>query len=363
MKKEEFLTNEQSTNSIYLQADITSKNSIEDYLQRPLNIRNITLQNRLALAPLAGTTETNFRAICSEMGAALVTTELVSARGICHDPTLKNNYQYLEINPQAESPVAIQLFGHDPFDFRQAVEIILKHPILKQCAFIDINMGCPVKKIVKQGAGSALMKTPDLAYRIVESVVEVASHYDKAVSVKFRSGWDDQTINAPEFAKKMQEAGADLITIHARTREQFYSGKADWDVIKDVVEVVEIPVYGNGDVSDLQSIDQVYKQTNCSGFAIGRAAQGNPWIFRHLLGGDKLMGKSEWLQMIERHLDGVLLKEKNEARAIIMMRKQFSSYLKGKKNAVQARRDIMKCENKKELFNILAKVEICEKLI
>lgn len=340
--------------------DRTSKkdSSIIDYIKQPLFIKNLCLPNRLALAPLAGTTETVFRSICREMGAGLVTTELVSARGIYHDPSLKNNYQYLEINPEKENPVAIQLFGHCPNDFRRSVEIILQHPVLQQCAMIDINMGCPVKKVVKEGAGSALMKKPQLASDIVKMVVEVAKDYDKPVSVKFRSGWDEETKNAPDFAIKMQEAGADLITIHGRSREQFYSGLADWTIIKQVVDAVDIPVYGNGDLIDLQSIKKMYEQTNCSGFVIGRAAQGNPWIFREIINGNGLINKEEWLDMIKRHVNGRLLKEKDEGATIIKMRKQFSNYLKGKKNAAQIRREVMTCESKDELFKILDKIEI-----
>lgn len=329
---------------------------IDQVLNQPLRVGQVSLTNRLALAPLAGTTDVVFRSLVSQLGAGLVTTELVSARGICYDPSLKKNYRYLEINPQEERATAIQLFGHDPEDFRKASRIILDHPVLSRCAMLDINMGCPVKKVVKEGAGSALMKDPDRAARIVEAVVREAAPGGKPVSVKFRSGWDDRAINAPAFARQMVAAGASLLTVHARTREQMYSGRADWQVIREVVQAVDVPVYGNGDLTSLESLYQMYELTACAGFAIGRAAQADPWIFRELLGGPGLKDKGEWLSLIEGQVDGRIARERSEEQAIIQLRGQLSAYLKGKRNGASLRRELMACKSKQELFLILDQV-------
>ncbi|NLM19110.1 MAG: tRNA dihydrouridine synthase DusB [Clostridiaceae bacterium] len=339
-----------------MQKEKLNINGIRNYLRTPLEIGNLIIKNRLALAPLAGTSEVVFRSICSEYNVGLTTTELVSVRGICYDPTLKRNYQYLVIDPDKENTVAIQLFGHDPADFKLATEIILQHPILKQVSILDINMGCPMKKVIKTGAGSALMKSPDLAQRIVQAVSEVADKYNKPVSVKIRSGWDQDSLNAPKFAKLMEDAGAKLITIHARTRNQMYSGQADWNIIAQVVNQVSIPVYGNGDLTDIVSILRMYQQTNCSGFAIGRAAQGNPWIFTKILDPDFELTNQEWLTVINRHVSCMIEKLGDEAIAISKMRAQLSAYLKGKRHASKARNVIMQCTTKQQLFEILQQI-------
>ncbi len=331
---------------------------IREYISQPLQIGNLNIPNRLALAPLAGTSEIVFRSICHAMGAGLVTTELVSARGIVHDSELKKNYRYLAIDPQKENPVAIQLFGHDVKDFQFAAGKILEHPVLGQCAMLDINMGCPVKKVVRQGAGSALMKNPALAAQIVRAVVAIAVQFAKPVSVKFRSGFDQFSINAPEYAKRMEEAGASMLTVHARTREQMYAGKADWSIIHQVKQAVSVPVYGNGDITDFNSLRQMYEQTACDGFAIGRAAQGNPWIFREILQDGPSPSKAEWLAVIDEHLSGMCGKEKDERSAIIQMRTQFAAYLKGKRNAASIKNQIMQCTDKKSIFELLEEVII-----
>jgi tRNA-dihydrouridine synthase B len=326
-------------------------------IQSPLQVGNVIVKNRLALAPLAGTTEVVFRSICNQFDVGLTTTELVSARGICYDPKLTRNYQYLEIDPAKEDQVSIQFFGHDPADFTKAAQTILQHPVLNKCSILDINMGCPMKKIVKQGAGSALMKNPILAQRIVNSTAEVAARYNKPVSVKIRSGWDRGSINAPEFAKLMQEAGSAMITLHARTREQIYSGSADWNVIKQTVEQVSVPVYGNGDLTDLNTISKMYDQTGCAGFAIGRAALGNPWIFGEILNNSSRPDRVELVEVIVKHLDGMIVKIGDESVALKKMRPQLASYLKGKRNAAKTRNLIMKANSKQEILEILNLVQ------
>lgn len=339
-----------------MQKEDFNKNTIRDYLRTPLKTGDLIIKNRLSLAPLAGTSEVVYRSICSAYGAGLTTTELVSARGICYDRKLKRNYQYLAIEPDQENTVAIQLFGHDPADFRQATQIILQHPVLSQVSMLDINMGCPVKKVVKDGAGAALMKSPDLAQRIVAAVAEVAARYNKPVSVKIRSGWDQESINAPEFAGLMEKAGAKLITVHARTRNQMYSGQADWNIIRQVAEQVSVPVYGNGDLTDIDSIIMMYRETKCSGFAIGRAAQGNPWIFAEILNPDFELTTQEWLAVIDRHVSGMIEKLGDETQAICKMRAQLSAYLKGKRHAGKARNAVMQCTTKSRLFGILHQI-------
>lgn len=332
-------------------------NTFNNYLHSPLQIGSVLLRNRLALAPLAGTSETVFRTICVEFGAGLVTTELVSARGICHDPDLIQNYSYLEIQPELEPQVSIQLFGHDPRDFARAAQIVLEHPVLGQCSFIDINMGCPVKKVVRDGAGAALMKTPDLAAEIVRTVAQIAADFGKKVTAKIRAGWDQTTCNAASLAELLVKAGAVMLTVHARTREQMYAGKADWSIIKNVKKAVAVPVFGNGDLTDFASLQDMYEQTGCSGFAIGRAALGNPFIFRDILESDQTAAgrtsPEEWLAVIERHIDGIISREKSERIAIIKMRSQFAAYLKGIRNGASFRKQVMGCFSKQEVMAVI----------
>ncbi len=199
----------------------------------PLQIGNVRLDNNLALAPLAGTSNLAFRPICRRFGAGLTVTELVSARGVCYDPEFRRNWRYLVFDP-TERPIAIQLFGSEPKDFANAIRRILEHPLLGQCSMIDLNMGCPVNKIVKAGEGAALMRTPDRAARIIEASVKAADGFNKPVTVKLRKGWDDSHVNAVSFARLAESAGAAALTVHGRTRSQFYGGRADWSVIGEV---------------------------------------------------------------------------------------------------------------------------------
>ncbi|NCA98901.1 MAG: tRNA dihydrouridine synthase DusB [Clostridia bacterium] len=333
-------------------------------LIHPLAIGSLVVPNNLALAPMAGTSDTVYRAICREMGAGLVVTELVSARGICYDPALKRSWRYLEIMPEAERPVAIQLFGADPDDFYRAIQLIHQHPILRQCDLIDLNMGCPVPKVVRGGEGSALMKDPPLAGRIIEASVRALAEVAaagadtgpfsgsgsaaaiKPLTVKFRKGWDDQSVNAPAFARLCQEAGAAAVTIHARTRDQFYSGKADWSIITAVKQAVTIPVYGNGDIINATSARQMLQETGVDGLMIGRAAQGNPWIFQEITaelanlpknGPRPFFGKptpQARAAMVLRHLRGLAVRV-GERTAVAEMRAQLAYYLRGTPQAAQ----------------------------
>ena len=368
---------------IHLPLNTDSFISHSESLIHPLAIGSLAVPNNLALAPMAGTSDAVYRAICREMGAGLVVTELVSARGICYDPDLKRSWRYLEITPEAERPVAIQLFGADPDDFYRAILRIHEHPVLRQCDLVDLNMGCPVPKVVRGGEGSALMKDPPLAGRIIEASVRALAEIaaagadtgpfsgsgtaavTKPLTVKFRKGWDDQSVNAPEFARLCQEAGAAAVTIHARTRDQFYSGKADWSIITAVKQAVTIPVYGNGDVVDAPSARRMLQQTGVDGLMIGRAAQGNPWIFQEIttelaglpdLGRRPKSGKptpQARSAMIMRHLLGLSARV-GERTAVAEMRAQLAYYLRGTPQAAHWKNIAMRAKSVVEVEAFLA---------
>jgi tRNA-dihydrouridine synthase B len=333
----------------------------------PLTIGSVMLANNLALAPLSGTSDRSFRLLCHEYGAGLVVTELVSARGICRDADLARNWRYLAIDP-AEKPVAIQLFGEDPADFRQAIARIGEHPLLGQCDLIDLNMGCPVAKVVRSGAGAALMKTPELAARIVDASVAAADRYHKPVTVKFRRGWDEGSVNAVPFARLCEEAGAAALTIHGRTRDQMYGGKADWAVIAAVKAAVGIPVFGNGDVHSSASARAMLLETGVDGVMIGRAAQGRPWIFREIAAGLAQLANgdtaapavatpepepAERVAVILRHLDG-LIGLIGEICAVREMRKQLACYFKGTPHSADLKNRAMQVDDRAAVAAILA---------
>ena len=235
-----------------------------------LKIGNITVDGNLALGPMAGVTDLPFRVLCKEQGADLIYTEMVSAKGIYYKN--KNTDALLEIR-EDERPVALQLFGCDP-EIMGSMAAQIEH---RNFDILDINMGCPVPKVVNNGEGSALLKTPQLAGKVVESI---ATSIKKPVSVKFRIGYDEIDKNIVDFAKRMEASGAQLIAVHGRTRAQYYSGTANWDVIRQVKEAVSIPVLGNGDVFTPQDAKEMFEQTGCDGIMIARGVRGNPWLFR-----------------------------------------------------------------------------------
>lgn len=241
-------------------------------MKKDCNIGNVRLANPFLLAPLAGVTDAPFRRICGEMGAGLVYSEMVSAKGLWYKD--KNTDRLLEIL-DGEAPVAYQIFGHEPEIIAEAVHMLneRKHVLL------DINMGCPVPKIVRNGEGSALMRDPDLAQRVVEAAVSAST---KPVTVKIRAGWNDAEKNVVEVAQAIEAGGASAVAVHGRTREQFYSGNADWDIIAAVKAAVRIPVIGNGDVTDVTAAYRMMQETGCDFVMIGRGALGNPWIFESL---------------------------------------------------------------------------------
>ncbi|MBO5364334.1 MAG: tRNA dihydrouridine synthase DusB [Clostridia bacterium] len=289
-----------------------------------MKIGTLELENNLFLAPMAGVTDKAFRLIAKPFGPALMYTEMVSGKGLHFGSSRTESLLAAE---DAEKPVAAQIFGHDPEIMGEIAADALKYGAV----MIDINMGCPAPKIVNNGDGSAMMKDPENAGLVIAAVRKAVS---VPVTVKFRMGWDDAHINAVEFAKIAEANGADAVTVHGRTREAFYSGNADWSIIRDVKKAVAIPVIGNGDITDGPSAKAMLEQTGCDGIMVGRAAQGNPWVFRnilHYLETKEVLPPPSLLQRTEtatRHLE-LLVKFKGEHRGILEGRKHMSWYFKG----------------------------------
>ena len=315
-----------------------------------IKIGGVSLGTRVVLAPMAGVSDLPFRLLCAEMGASMVWSEMVSAKAITYHN--KNTFRLLETCDQ-EAPLALQLFGSDPQVMGEAAHMIADRPF----AFIDLNMGCPVPKVAGNGEGSSLMKDPELAGRIIESVVRYAG---KPVTFKIRSGFDSDHINAAQVARIGEQAGASAVAVHARTREQFYSGKADWSVIREVKEAVSIPVIGNGDVTNGMSAKAMLEETGCDAVMVGRAARGNPWIFRrisHFLEmGEELPGPSvtEVKEMILRHARMEVSLE-GEKTAMREMRKHVAWYTGGMPYSSRLREESNHIETMKQLEELLTK--------
>lgn len=315
---------------------------------KTLTIGNVELANRYILAPMAGVTDLPFRLLCREMGAGLLCMEMVSAKAVLYGN--KNTESLLKIHPD-EPPVSLQLFGSDPDIMSEIAKRMEERPF----TFLDINMGCPVPKIVKNSEGSALMQNPRLVHEIVS---KVAGAIQKPVTVKIRKGFDDDHVNAVEIAKIIEDAGGAAVAVHGRTREQYYSGKADWDIIRQVKEAVAIPVIGNGDVVSGESAIAIQKETGCDGVMIGRGAQGNPWIFSELLEYERT-GKMPLRPSVEaikkmmlRHAQ-LQMQYKGEYLGIREMRKHVSWYTSGLPNSAKLRDEINRVESYEELEQLL----------
>ena len=319
---------------------------------RTLQIGNVTLENNLILAPMAGVSDLPFRLLCREQGAGLVCMEMVSAKAILYKN--RNTEELLTIDSK-EHPVSLQLFGSDPDIISEIAKQIEERPF----DILDLNMGCPVPKVVNNGDGSALMKNPRLAGEIIE---KTARAIKKPLTVKIRKGFDDAHVNAVELAHIAQESGAAAVAVHGRTREQYYAGHADWDIIRQVKEAVSIPVIGNGDIRTPEDVATMAEQTGCDGYMIARGAEGNPWIFRQILHyfetGEHLSRPdfSEVTEMLLRHAK-MQIDCKGDYTGIREIRKHAAWYTAGYRNSSKLRGRINEVENYEQLEALFREVE------
>lgn len=314
-----------------------------------MKIKDLVFDNNVFLAPMAGVTDISFRGLCKQMGCGLVYTEMVSAKALYYGSD--NTKTLLRISEE-EKPVAVQIFGREPKIMAEVVENYFNDR--DDICIIDVNMGCPAHKIVKNGEGSALMKEPALAAEIVRELKKVSN---KPVTVKFRKAFDENSIDAVEFAKWIENAGADAIAVHGRTRKQMYEGKADWDIIRKVKEAVSIPVIGNGDVFSYEDAKKLKEVSNCDGIMVARGSMGNPWIFREIqsaLKGEKVLTVTaeDKIRMCIKHYK-LAIKNDGEYKAVREMRKHASWYIKGLPKCTEIRGTMNKIDNSEDVLNLL----------
>ncbi|MEL1035908.1 tRNA dihydrouridine synthase DusB [Clostridioides difficile] len=313
-----------------------------------MKIGNLELKNKVFLSPMAGVTDLPFRLICKEQGCGLLYTEMINGKALCYDD--ENTKKMLKIEEE-EHPVAVQIFGSEPEFMGRAAEIMNDY----SNEILDINMGCPAPKVVKNGDGSALMKNPKLAEEVLRAVVKNSK---KPVTLKIRKGWDDNSVNAVEIAKIAEDCGISALAIHGRTREQFYTGKADWDIIAEIKKNLSIPVIGNGDVFTIEDSINMLDKTGCDAIMIGRGAQGNPWIFRrinHYMNTGEILPEptlNEKISTAIKHLK-LAVEEHGEYVAVREMRKHIAWYLKGLRNSAKLRDEINKIEDYQEVVSKL----------
>ena len=313
-----------------------------------MKIGNVQLDNEVFLSPMAGVTDLPFRLICKEKGCGMLYTEMINAKALCYDD--ENTKKMLNLEDDGH-PVAVQIFGSDPEYMGKAASIMNQYTN----DILDINMGCPAPKVIKNGDGSALMRNPKLAAEVLTAVVK---NSEKPVTLKIRKGWDDNSVNALEIAKIAEECGISALAIHGRTREQFYSGKADWDIIAEIKQSINIPVIGNGDVFDVQDAVNMLEKTKCDAIMIGRGSQGNPWIFNrinHYMKTGEVLPEptlEEKISTAIKHMN-LAVAEHGEYVAVREMRKHIGWYLKGLKNSAKYRDQINKITDDKEVISIL----------
>ena len=313
-----------------------------------MKIGNVQLDNEVFLSPMAGVTDLPFRTICKEKGCGMLYTEMINAKALCYDD--ENTKKMLNLEDDGH-PVAVQIFGSDPEYMGKAASIMNQYTN----DILDINMGCPAPKVIKNGDGSALMRNPKLAAEVLTAVVKNSK---KPVTLKIRKGWDDNSVNALEIAKIAEECGISDLAIHGRTREQFYSGKADWDIIAEIKQSINIPVIGNGDVFDVQDAVNMLEKTKCDAIMIGRGSQGNPWIFNrinHYMKTGEVLPEptlEEKISTAIKHMN-LAVAEHGEYVAVREMRKHIGWYLKGLKNSAKYRDQINKITDYKEVISML----------
>ena len=313
-----------------------------------MKIGNVQLDNEVFLSPMAGVTDLPFRTICKEKGCGMLYTEMINAKALCYDD--ENTKKMLNLEDDGH-PVAVQIFGSDPEYMGKAASIMNQYTN----DILDINMGCPAPKVIKNGDGSALMRNPKLAAEVLTAVVKNSKN---PVTLKIRKGWDDNSVNALEIAKIAEECGISALAIHGRTREQFYSGKADWDIIAEIKQSINIPVIGNGDVFDVQDAVNMLEKTKCDAIMIGRGSQGNPWIFNrinHYMKTGEVLPEptlEEKISTAIKHMN-LAVAEHGEYVAVREMRKHIGWYLKGLKDSAKYRDQINKITDYKEVISML----------